>query len=169
MAYILYPGYSDELSKWHKAQSDVELHCFWNKPDAPTTYSPSEGLTFHQLSADTFLEFLTSCRGYTSTAGFESVCEAAFLGKPISLVPTKKHVEQLCKALDAERAGLAVWREDFDLTEFLSQMDTWDHQALDEYRDWVRSAPDTFLRLLEGVAAGKDVMQIPLASRQRTR
>jgi len=164
LAYVLNPGYSDELVEWHKGQSDVELHCFWDKPDAPPAYSPREGLTFHQLSSDTFLERLASCRGFTSTAGFESVCEAAYLGKPISLVPTKKHVEQMCNALDAERAGLAVWREDFCLSDFLSHLDTWDTGTSDVYRAWARTAPETFLRLLEGVASGKDGMQIPLAN-----
>ncbi|MBT8396147.1 MAG: hypothetical protein HKO65_19975 [Gemmatimonadetes bacterium] len=165
LAYVLNPGYSDELVAWHKEQSDLELHCFWDKTDAPPEYSPREGLTFHRLSSDTFLKLLASCRGYTSTAGFESVCEAAYLGKPISLVPTKKHVEQLCNALDAERAGLAVWREDFHLSDFLSKLESWDYEALEEYRRWVRSAPGTFLQLLEAVALGKDAMQMKLASR----
>jgi uncharacterized protein (TIGR00661 family) len=160
LAYVLNPGYSEELVRWHKGQSDIALHCFWDKVDAPPEYSPQEGLTFHRLDANTFLDLLTTCRGFTSTAGFESVCEAAFLGKAISLVPTGKHVEQLCNAIDAERAGVAVWRENFDLTDFLGKLDGWDYSGLDEYRNWVREAPEIFLRLLEGAARGEDVMGI---------
>jgi uncharacterized protein (TIGR00661 family) len=163
LAYILNPGYAEEMIEWHKTQSDIELHCFWDKKGAPPEYSPQGGLTFHRLDAKTFLDLLASCRGFTSTAGFESVCEAAFLGKPISLVPTRKHVEQLCNAIDAERAGVAVWREDFQLNEFLKKLDSWDYSTLDEYRDWVRRAPEIFVRLLEGVARGEDAMRLRIA------
>jgi uncharacterized protein (TIGR00661 family) len=163
LAYVLNPGYSRELVDWHKTQSDMALHCFWDKKDAPVEYSPREGLTFHRLDATTFLNLLSSCRGYTSTAGFESVCEAAFLGKPISLVPTGKHVEQLCNAIDADRAGVAVWRQDFDLTEFLKRVETWDYSPLEEYRDWVLRAPEIFIRLLEGVAGGEDPLRVKIA------
>ncbi len=168
LAYVLNPGYSRELIEWHKARSDIEVHCFWDKKDAPAEYSPQEGLTFHRLDAKTFLDLLTTCRGFTSTAGFESVCEAAFLGKPISLVPTGKHVEQLCNAIDAERAGVAIWREDFHLTDFLEKLDGWDHSALDDYRDWVRRAPEIFLRVLEGVARGEDGLRLKIAAQPDT-
>jgi UDP:flavonoid glycosyltransferase YjiC (YdhE family) len=125
-------------------------------------------LTFHRLDAKTFLDLLAACRGFTSTAGFESVCEAAFLGKPISLVPTGKHVEQLCNAIDAARAGVAVWREDFHLSDFLEKLENWDYSALDDYRDWVRRAPEIFLRLLEGVARGEDGMRLKIAPQTDT-
>jgi uncharacterized protein (TIGR00661 family) len=164
LAYILNPGYSEELMAWHKTQSDCELHCFWDKKGTPPALSPWEGLTFHQLDDKTFLNLLASCRGFASTAGFESVCEAAFLGKPIFLVPTRKHVEQLCNAMDAKRAGVAVWRTDFHLSDFLCRLDDWDRSALAEYRGWVRRAPDLFLRLIEAVARGQHIMRIPLAS-----
>ena len=162
LAYVLNPGYSEELMAWHKNQSDVELHCFWDKRDVPSPFSPWHGLTFHRLDGKTFLDFLVTCRGFTSTAGFESVCEAAFLGKPISVVPTFKHVEQHGNALDAQRAGLALWRRDFDLTDFLSRLEGWDYSALEEYRAWVRSAPEVFLRLLEGIGRREDGMRIDL-------
>ena len=160
LAYVLNPGYSQEIINWHKTQSDIEIHCFWDKPDAPPTYSPREGLTFHRLDDTKFLELLRSCRGFTSTAGFESVSEAAFLGKPVSVVPTAKHVEQLCNALDAERAGLAVWRRNFDLSPFLDYMNRHELRDSAAFRQWVLSAPETYLRLLEGVAAGKEAMRI---------
>jgi uncharacterized protein (TIGR00661 family) len=148
--------------EWHKRRSDLELHCFWDKRDAPETYSPWENLTFHRLDDTKFLDLLRSCRGFTSTAGFESVCEAAYLGKPISLVPTGKHVEQLCNAMDAERAGLAVWRHDFDLSDFLERLPRWDDSFRREFQGWVRKAPDIFLVLMEGIARGVDVTRIPI-------
>jgi uncharacterized protein (TIGR00661 family) len=162
LAYILNPGYGEDLQRWHEAHPSQVLHCFWDKPDAPPRFSPREGLTFHRLAEDEFLNLLATCRAFTSTAGFESVCEAAFLAKPIMLVPTEGHVEQQCNAMDAERAGLAIWRREFDLTEFLQGVDAWDFQGLQAFREWVREAPEMYLRLLEGVAAGKNPMRIPL-------
>lgn len=35
---------------------------------------------------------MQGCSGYVTTAGFESVCEAMYLGKPVMMIPT--HVEQ---------------------------------------------------------------------------
>ena len=60
LAYVLNPGYAGELMRWHKHQSDVELHCFWDKPDTPPAFSPWEGLTFHHLDDRKFLELLAS-------------------------------------------------------------------------------------------------------------
>ncbi len=168
LAYVLLPGYSEEIMTWHKQQSDLELHCFWDRRDVPPAFSPWEGLTFHRLDDKAFLELLVSCRGFTSTAGFESVSEAAFLGKPVSLVPTGNHTEQLCNALDAERAGLATWRNDFDLSSFFLSLESWQDSGREPFRAWVRSAPGTFLRLLEGVAKGEDVMRISLAAEAQT-
>jgi len=161
LAYILNPGYAEEIMAWHKTRSDIELHCFWDRAEVPDAYSPWQGLTFHRLDQDTFLNLLTTCRGFTCTAGFESVCEAAFLGKPINMVPTFKHTEQLCNALDAERAGVAVWRRDFDITEFCSQLDEWDDVRDPGFRNWVRSGPQTFVELVEMVARGENSLRAP--------
>jgi hypothetical protein len=174
LAYVLNPGYAEEIMAWHKTQSDIELHCFWDRSEVPETFSPWQGLTFHRLDQDTFLGLLTTCRGFTCTAGFESVCEAAFLGKPINLVPTFKHTEQLCNALDAERAGVANWRRDFDLTEFCSELEALDAdggthgyaaRAPGEdpgFRAWVRSGPGTFVELVESVAKGENCFRTPI-------
>jgi uncharacterized protein (TIGR00661 family) len=163
LAYILNPGYADEIMAWHKHQSDIELHCFWDRTDKGPVHSPWEGLNFHRLHDTTFIDLLKTCRGFTCTAGFESVCEAAYLGKPVCVVPTGKHTEQLCNAMDAERAGVAIWRQDFDLSEFFSLLDSWDPSRLEGFGDWVRSGPELFVRLLEGVARGENVMRVPLS------
>jgi len=158
LSYLLNPGYAEEIRTWHRNHPDTEIHCFWTNPEAAPEESPWPGLTFHRLDGEKFLQLLASCRGYTSTAGFESVCEAAYLGKPISLVPTGKHVEQLCNAMDAERAGVAEWRTDFDLTEFVKSLDEEPDPELDGFRGWVRQGPDIFLELLETAARRRDVM-----------
>jgi uncharacterized protein (TIGR00661 family) len=160
LAYVLNPGYGEELERWQEGHPGVQLHCFRDRPHAPAAYSPREGLTYHGLSDDTFLRLLTSCRAFASTAGFESVCEAAYLGKPIFLVPTENHVEQECNALDAERAGLATWGRSFDLTLFLQGLEDWSFKSIPSFREWVRAAPEIYVRLLEGLASGRDPMRI---------
>lgn len=152
LAYVLNPGYARELEDWHEEAGGVELHCFWDRTDVPETVSPREGLTLHRLDGKVFLELLASCRAYASTAGFESVCEAAFLGKPVMVVPTGNHLEQRCNALDAERAGIATWQTHFDLTEFVAGLDSFDPRPLDSFRAWVLKARETILPLLEGAA-----------------
>jgi uncharacterized protein (TIGR00661 family) len=164
LAYVLNPGYGTELERWHNDNRDVVLHCFWDKKDAPNPYSPHENLTFHRIDDRKFIDLLSSCRGFTGTAGFESVCEAAFLGKPILVVPTANHIEQRCNALDAERAGLAIWKDNFDLTDFVKGLDEGVSSSQEEFRRWVLSAPETFVRLLEGLCSGMDPLNIPLES-----
>ena len=165
LAYVLNPGYGEELDRWQAAHPQVDLHCFWDRTDTPPAYSPRSGLTYHRLDDRTFLELLVSCRGFTSTARFESVCEEAYLGKPVMVVPTANHLEQMTNALDAQLAGIAEWRTDFDLTEFEARLFGHTSKSHENFRNWVNSGPDTFVRLLEGLVRGEDPMRIRLRDR----
>lgn len=49
---------------------------------------------------------MAGCKAYASTAGFESICEAMYLGKPVLMVPA--HIEQDCNAYDAMKAGAGI-------------------------------------------------------------
>ena len=74
-------------------------------------------LSFHQLDDVKFLRYMAGCKAYATTAGFESVCEAMYLGKPLLMVPA--HIEQDCNAYDAFRSGAGVISEEFDLERLL--------------------------------------------------
>lgn len=65
-----------------------------------------ETLSFHQIDDVKFLNAMAGCRAYASTAGFESICEAMYLGKPVLMVPA--HIEQDCNAYDAMKAGAGI-------------------------------------------------------------
>src|SRR5262249_46020726 len=80
------------------------------------------------------------------TAGFESLNEAAWLGKPLLVVPVANHVEQYLNALDAEKAGLAIGSTNFDLTPLLRY---WKGGSLEAYRNWVRRAPSVLLSAVD--------------------
>ena len=82
---------------------------------------------------------------YASTAGFESVCEAMYLGKPILMVPS--HIEQECNAFDAKKSGAGVSADRFDLSLLLSFAK--DFTPDDEFRRWVESAESMIINELE--------------------
>ncbi|WP_156099876.1 glycosyltransferase family protein [Hoylesella buccalis] len=50
-----------------------------------------------------FLYYLANCKAYATTGGFESVCEAMYMGKPAMMIPV--HVEQECNAHEAMLEG----------------------------------------------------------------
>jgi hypothetical protein len=68
-----------KISAQHK-NFPQEMHCFWDRKNMPLTYSPHEHLTFHQIDNVLFTDYMKRCKGYISTAGFESICEAMYLG-----------------------------------------------------------------------------------------
>jgi len=155
LVYLLNPGYAPELKAWHEANRHVPVRVFMDR-SAAAPESAHENLSFRPLDGEGFVEALRTCRGLATTAGFEAVCEAMYLDKPVLLVPTEGHVEQACNALDAEAAGAGIVRSRFDLDAFLEYLPR--HRKIgDRFRDWVRSAPDRLLSELESAALGRSL------------
>ncbi len=148
LAYILQAGYGEDIASWHERHPGVKMHCFWDRKDAAEVEQRSKNLTFHRLSDVKFLRMMAGCRGFVTTAGFESVCEAMYLGKPVFMVPVGGHYEQECNALDAERAGAGIWSTTFDLDAFMEYLPR--HKPdLTTFCTWVESAPERILAELE--------------------
>jgi len=93
LVYLLNHGYADQIIAWSKKNPQTKLHCFYDKPGAPAEFEQSPSLTFHRLDGEKFLHMMAACRHVVCTAGFESVSEAAWLGKPLFLVPVENHIE----------------------------------------------------------------------------
>jgi uncharacterized protein (TIGR00661 family) len=148
LAYVLNQGYAEDILRWHAAFPDVELHCFCEKPKVEPVWRYDATLSFHKLDGPKFLRMMAESRGVACTAGFESLNEAAWLGKPLLVVPVANHVEQYLNALDAEKAGLALTATSFDLTPLLRPRKTAD---LDAYRSWLRRADSSLLSVIEEV------------------
>jgi uncharacterized protein (TIGR00661 family) len=146
LAYVLNQGYAKDILRWHAAFPDVEVHCFCEKPKVEPVWRYDSTLFFHKLDGAKFLRMMAECRGVACTAGFESLNEAAWMGKPLLVVPVANHVEQQLNALDAEKAGLAKAATGFDLTPLLRR---WNSANLDAYRNWVRRAGSVFLSVIE--------------------
>jgi uncharacterized protein (TIGR00661 family) len=156
LVYILNSGYAEEVIRWHEQNPDVRLHCFWDRPVAAPVEHYDDTLTFHQLDDEKFLSLMARCRGFVSTAGFESIAEAMYLGKPVQVVPVDGHFEQLCNALDTVRARAGIRSRRFDIDQlraFLPQ-----HTAdAEPFRQWVCQSRTRFVRAIEAAAECRPV------------
>lgn len=147
LGYMLNSGYAVDIEKWHKEKPEHELHFFWDKKDAEEETKVTPKLTFHKINDRKFLEMMSKCGAYSSTAGFESICEAMYLGKPIMMVPTYGHFEQACNALDASIAGGGIKSDTFDLSNLLNYIPK--HKDITkEFRAWANSSQKLFLDYL---------------------
>ena len=149
LVYVATHGYAEHIRAWHRKHPDVPLHCFYDRPGAPKIEIVDANLTFHALDGEEFLRQMAGCRSVMCTAGFESVCEAAFLGKPVLMVPLEHHHEQRLNARDAERAGVAIGHPSFDL-DALSRMP--ERVEREWFRAWCLEADVWLLDVLERIS-----------------
>jgi len=148
--YLLNPGFATTVKEWHRRHPEVELRFFWDKHDAPEVTRIDDKLSFHQVNDEKFLEALANCRAYATTGGFESVCEAFYMGKPALMVPV--HIEQECNIADAERVGAGIGATDFDLDRLIEFTHQYEEDA--SFRVWENSAADRITAVLEEAAKG---------------
>ena len=138
--YLLNNGYIDELIDWSIDHINEQLHFFWDNIDEDEEIL-IPNLTMHQLSDTLFLDYMAGCKAYATTGGFESVCEAIYLQKPVLMVPT--HIEQECNVIDAMRSGVGVSALEFDLNLLLDFVPTYTKSM--EFRYWVKTADSLFV------------------------
>ena len=154
LVYVATHGYAELIRSWHRAHPEVRLHCFYDRPGAPKVEMANPNLSFHALDAEEFIHLMAGCRAVMCTAGFESVCEAAFLGKPVLMVPLDNHHEQELNARDAERAGVAISHPTFDLDALARlpvQLDT------EWFRAWCLEAEPRLVDTLERIAGRSEL------------
>jgi uncharacterized protein (TIGR00661 family) len=149
LIYLLNHGYAEEIIKWHKENPTVPIHCFYDKPDAPAEDHYDATLTFHRIHGEKFLQLMATARGVACTAGFESVSEGAYLGKPLLLIPVENHLEQYLNACDAERTGLGLHDSAFHLSRLLEKPKG---EATATFREWVNQAEAIAMRAVEATA-----------------
>lgn len=147
LIYVTQASFAEEIIQWHSKNLETALHCFLHLPDKKEALQYDETLTFHPIDAVKFVEMMEKCRGLVSTAGFESICEAMYLGKPCMMIPIPKHYEQQCNALDAVRAGAGISSKNFDLSPFLTFLES-KQESCDDFRAWQSKALDMIEREL---------------------
>lgn len=155
LAYALNPGYGDMLAEWHRGRPDVRVRCYLEGGAGALSAPPPGGFDVRDLSQTEFLRDLARCRAFVGSAGFESLCEAFYLGKPVLAVPTRGQYEQSLNAWDAQRHGAARAGDYGDLDRFWDELPTPTETAVRAFRAWVRAAPEHHVRAVEWVA-GKD-------------
>lgn len=147
LGYMLNAGFAEEVNAWHREHPDVSLRFFWDNADEAPVKIVDDTLRFYYLDDKEFLRQMAGCHAYASTAGFESICEAMYLGKPLLMVPS--HIEQKCNAYDATRFCAAVEAEKFDLSVLLDFANGGKFHRDDNFPSWALSAAEVIVNELE--------------------
>jgi uncharacterized protein (TIGR00661 family) len=134
--YMLNDTYADGIIQFQQKHPDIYLGFFWDRKSAQDITVINDHLSFYRLNDKLFIDRMAGCKAYATTAGFESVCEAIYMGKPVLMVPT--HIEQACNAHEAFLSGAGVVATDFDFEKLLDYIPNYQKKA--DFHDWVQQA-----------------------------
>jgi uncharacterized protein (TIGR00661 family) len=104
--YIVYlPAYSDEriihvLSKLNAKFKVFSKHSLNRREVGNVEIIP--------INNELYLQYLSTCKGVISGAGFEGPAEALFLKKKLLVIPMKGQYEQQCNAAALKKMGVTV-------------------------------------------------------------
>ncbi|GAB4025956.1 glycosyltransferase family protein [Spirosoma koreense] len=154
LAYVTQPGLQVEILKAHRQHPNVRIDGF-HAGTKLADEAIDDTLTYHAIDGKRFLEFMARCKAIVTTAGFESVCEAAYLGKPALMIPQPNHFEQACNAIDGQRAGVGVAADGFDLEKLLAYMPNYDFELSKRFRAWHAQGYFLFLAALNRAVTPK--------------
>ena len=156
--YMVNSGFADTVESFHTMHPEVPLRFFWDKTETEEVVRVDETLSYHQIDDVKFLNGMANCRAYASTAGFESICEAMYLGKPVLMVPA--HIEQDCNAYDAMIAGAGIIGDSFELESLLRFAGKYIPNR--DFIYWARSCERRIILELEKLAASQsEITSIP--------
>jgi uncharacterized protein (TIGR00661 family) len=145
LCYLVNSGYRNDIEKWHRDNPGYCLHVFTDMEMEKEFVEVHENLFFHKLSDTKFLSYMSGCNGLISSAGFESVCEAFYLDKPVFMVPVEGHFEQLCNGYDAKRAGVGIFHQRFDIGKFIDWLPRHKSRS-NAFQKWESEAEKHFVR-----------------------
>ncbi|MGL5682134.1 MAG: glycosyltransferase family protein [Marinifilaceae bacterium] len=142
LGYMVNNGYAEEITTWQREFSNTQVHLFWDRKQNKEVVNTQENLYFHRINDITFLQHLNNAEAYVSTAGFESICEAIYLGKKLMVVPS--HIEQQCNAHEVESYGFGVQANTFNL----SLLNNFIHNTdiTHTFKNWVDQHSDIIMR-----------------------
>lgn len=144
LAYTTQPGLVSQIVKAHHSRPDVSLRCFHSGENASENRI-DDTLSYHAIHGERFLDAMQHCNGVVTTAGFESVCEALYMGKPVLMIPQPNHIEQTCNALDGERAGVGIGADSFDLDRLLAYLPHHSSEVSERFQAWYHQGYFLFL------------------------
>lgn len=150
LAYSTVQSIIDKIEEFKIKYPSLEIHCFSPKHQNKAVEVGTSGVFFHKINGEKYLQLMSRCKMLITTAGFESVCEASFLGKNCILIPLSNHYEQECNAVDAVNAGAGIMAKDInDL--FLSAES--DLIKKEKFQIWVSSANSAFIEIFDNCMA----------------
>jgi Glycosyl transferase family 1 len=141
LGYLLNPHFEHEIRTWHNQHNEHALRFFWDNKQANdeiTQVDPT--LSFHKLNDVEFINNMKSCKAYATTGGFESICEALYLQKPVLMVPA--HIEQECNVVDAMNVGAGISDSEFNLNKLIQF--TPYYQPYFSFQRWTLGAKKAF-------------------------
>ncbi|MCU0434380.1 MAG: glycosyl transferase [Bacteroidia bacterium] len=139
LVYMVNAGYLPDVVKWHEHHKGLEFHVFTDRRQEQETEMIHENLYVHKLSDVKFLRYMSTCSGLITTAGFESVCEAMYLGKPVFMIPVEYHFEQFCNSRDAHKAGAGIYSTKYDIDRFMKWLPSYTSRS-GEFKEWASQA-----------------------------
>lgn len=147
LAYMVNPGYGKEVMAFAEKYHHLKIKAYWDNKNAAEIEHPLPNLSFFRINDQTFLQDMATCKGLVCTAGFESVCEAMYLGKPVLMIPVAGQYEQACNALDAEASGAGIASENFDFGK-LETAQKKDTEISLYFQEWVDVWPSILCELI---------------------
>jgi uncharacterized protein (TIGR00661 family) len=142
LVYLLNEGFITDLITIARNEEGFQADVFSELPlDTPVP----EGIRLHEINDQAFLEKMACCRGLVTTAGFDSVAEAAYMGIPLAAIPVRNHFEQLCNSYDMERSGLGSALDVIsgDAFRCIREIDN------RQYRNWVDKTGEKIIKAME--------------------
>lgn len=144
LGYMVNRTLEQQIIHWHENNPEHKLLFYSDRVQTDAVEIYDFTLSFSKINDLQFLRSLARCKAYASTAGFESICEAMYLGKPTLMVPI--HIEQYCNMIDAERAGAGIGATHFDMSQLIHYSAT--YQPNHPFKNWVENADSIFLKHL---------------------
>jgi uncharacterized protein (TIGR00661 family) len=163
LVYLAYDKLLDDIITWHNKNPQILIHCFTDKPGALKEEKLDDAFYLHSINEENFINLMSQCKGLVTTAGFESVCEALYLSKPVMMVPIKNHFEQYCNSIDALKAEAGIASNNYDISKFLNYLS---QNEVDEKKNYFRTFTDqadlTLINIVKLILSTKGKIELNL-------
>lgn len=144
LVYIVNPGYLTEIRQMATRHPLLRIEVFSDQAQIGSTDSLPQNMQIHTLDDQKFISYMAGCRGLVCTAGFESISEALYLGKPVMVVPVSGQYEQACNALETKISGAGIFSKAFDLEAFIDYLPNHPKASSEVFRVWYAKQPSLF-------------------------
>jgi uncharacterized protein (TIGR00661 family) len=143
VVYLLNEGLAVDLLSIFNKHPEMEFRVYLKAGMDPEIFP--RNVKLQDIHYEQFAKDLMHCKAVITSSGFETICEAAYLGKPVFILPSDNHYEQHGNRNDAIRAGLAMDYMDFNL----HQLDKKDNFL---FRNWCQQSNQLFLKCFKMIS-----------------